>query len=145
LWQADAHELGEDPRNNNTILDEKDELISHITLAGEVNRKDAFLVAKGLTEVTERPIEELIDHLNAFPGVSRRFEEIRPGLYTDYAHTPPKITGALQLAREVAGEDVVVVYEGLHNTRQHSTKLFGSRRPQFEVIKSRRYQTIPES
>jgi len=43
-------------------------------------------------------------------------------LYSDYAHTPPKIRGALQLAHEVAGNDVVVVYEGLHNTRQHFIK-----------------------
>jgi UDP-N-acetylmuramate-alanine ligase len=62
--------------------------------------------------------------------LSRRFEALAPNLYTDYAHTPPKIRGALQLAREVAhstssgqaGDKVVVVYEGLHNTRQHFIK-----------------------
>jgi UDP-N-acetylmuramate--alanine ligase len=43
-------------------------------------------------------------------------------VYTDYAHTPPKIRGALQLTHEVAGDNVVVVYEGLHNTRQHFIK-----------------------
>ena len=43
-------------------------------------------------------------------------------MYSDYAHTPEKIRGALQLAHEVAGENVVVVYEGLHNTRQHFIK-----------------------
>jgi UDP-N-acetylmuramate--alanine ligase len=30
-----------------------------------------------------------------------------------------KIRGALQTAQEMAGDNVVVVYEGLHNTRQH--------------------------
>ena len=57
--------------------------------------------------------------MNKFPGVSRRFEKIAKNIFTEYAHTPPKIRGALQLAHEVAGDNVVVVYEGLHNTRQH--------------------------
>jgi UDP-N-acetylmuramate--alanine ligase len=57
--------------------------------------------------------------LDRFPGVSRRFEQVAPGLYSDYAHTPEKIRGALQLGHEVASENLVVVYEGLHNTRQH--------------------------
>jgi UDP-N-acetylmuramate--alanine ligase len=103
LWLADAAKLGEDPRGNNVIIDEKDEAIGQITLPGEVNRQDAFLVAKSLAELLGRPLEELVNHLNAFPGISRRFEELKPGLYTDYAHTPPKIAGALQLAHEVAG------------------------------------------
>jgi UDP-N-acetylmuramate-alanine ligase len=45
-----------------------------------------------------------------------------PNVYSDYAHTPAKIRGALQMAHEVAGDHVVVVYEGLHNTRQHFIK-----------------------
>ncbi len=60
--------------------------------------------------------------MNAFPGVSRRFENIAHNIYSDYAHTPEKITGALQIAQEIAGHDVVVIYEGLHNTRQHFIK-----------------------
>ena len=62
---------------------------------------------------------ELLDILERFPGVSRRFEKIIAGLYSDYAHTPEKIRGALQLGHEIAGDNLVVVYEGLHNTRQH--------------------------
>ena len=60
--------------------------------------------------------------MNSFPGVSRRFEKIADNIYTDYAHTPEKIRGAIQLTRELAGDNVVVVYEGLHNTRQHFIK-----------------------
>jgi len=60
--------------------------------------------------------------MNNFPGVARRFEQLVPGLYSDYAHTPPKVRGALQLAHEQAGDNVVVIYEGLHNTRQHFIK-----------------------
>jgi UDP-N-acetylmuramate-alanine ligase len=54
--------------------------------------------------------------------VARRFEKIVPSVYSDYAHTPAKIRGALQLGNETAGDNLVVVYEGLHNTRQHFIK-----------------------
>jgi UDP-N-acetylmuramate--alanine ligase len=95
---------------------------SDFTLVGEVNRKNAQLVAMAASQITTAGREEIISTLNAFPGVSRRFEKLAPNLYTDYAHTPEKIRGALQMAHEVAGDKVVVVYEGLHNTRQHFIK-----------------------
>lgn len=120
LWQADADRLEIEPDETETVLDDADPAISNsLHLPGLVNRQNAWLVAHALQPLTGRPIEELLAHLNRFPGVSRRFEEISPGLYSDYAHTPPKIRGALQLAHEVAEDRVVVVYEGLHNTRQH--------------------------
>jgi UDP-N-acetylmuramate-alanine ligase len=74
---------------------------------------------QALAAVLDKPAAELLDKMNGFPGLSRRFERLAAKLYTDYAHTPPKIRGALQLAHEVAGSNVVVIYEGLHNTRQH--------------------------
>ncbi|MEK9196279.1 MAG: cyanophycin synthetase, partial [Patescibacteria group bacterium] len=74
---------------------------------------------EAIHELTDEPIDKLIEIANTFPGVSRRFEKITDNIYTDYAHTPEKIRGALQLAHEVAGDNVAVVYEGLHNTRQH--------------------------
>lgn len=92
------------------------------TLAGKVNRENALLVVEAMTKLTGEPIDKLIDIANAFPGVSRRFEKIGENIYTDYAHTPEKIRGALQLAQEVAGDNVAVIYEGLHNTRQHFIK-----------------------
>jgi UDP-N-acetylmuramate--alanine ligase len=120
LWQIDADRLGLENDGARILLDESDPAMnSAITLPGLVNRQDAWLVANALQKTTGRSVEELVEILNKFPGVSRRFEQLVPGLYTDYAHTPPKIRGALQLAHEVAGDDVVVVYEGLHNTRQH--------------------------
>lgn len=120
LWRIDADRLGLEEDGTQTLLDEADPAInSVVTLPGLVNRQDAWLIAHGLQKIIGKPVEELIAHLNAFPGVSRRFEQLITGLYTDYAHTPPKIRGALQLAHEVAGQNVVVVYEGLHNTRQH--------------------------
>ncbi len=122
LWQDDVERLAIEPTDGQTVLDEDDPKISDITLPGLVNRQNAWEVANAMQRLTGTPLEELIAHLNRFPGVSRRFEQIVPGLYSDYAHTPPKIRGALQLAHEVAGGDVVVVYEGLHNTRQHFIK-----------------------
>lgn len=119
IWSADLERLGMEATDTITVLDEDEPAIAAISLPGLVNRQNAWLVAQGVASITGKPIEELIAHLEKFPGVARRFEQIIPGLYSDYAHTPPKIQGALQLAHEIAGDDVVVVYEGLHNTRQH--------------------------
>lgn len=121
MWQKDLDRLGQKQSGNIRVVDTFGSALP-ITLAGEVNRHDAQLVAVGLEPLLGKPLDELAGILNAFPGLSRRFEQIIPHLYTDYAHTPPKITGALQLAHEVAGNDFVVVYEGLHNTRQHFIK-----------------------
>lgn len=123
LWQADAKQLKLSAREQLIVLDDKDPAIDQqLTLPGHVNRLNAWQVVCLLQQLTKRPFNELLAHLNAFPGISRRFEQIAPGLYSDYAHTPPKIRGALQLAHEVAPGRVVVIYEGLHNTRQHFIK-----------------------
>lgn len=122
VWRDDAERLGVRAGETVEILDEDNLAIAGVQLPGLVNRRNAWLVAQGVHYLTGKPVEELVRHLEAFPGVSRRFEQIVPGLYSDYAHTPPKIRGALQLAREIAGDNVVVVYEGLHNTRQHFIK-----------------------
>jgi len=124
LWHTDAEALGLDQNDKYLILDDKaPDIDRRVTLAGHVNRLDAWLVVKALAQLPQFPIERSLEIINRFPGLSRRFEQIVPGLYTDYAHTPPKIRGALQLAHETAGDNVVVVYEGLHNTRQHFIKI----------------------
>jgi UDP-N-acetylmuramate--alanine ligase len=123
LWRGDAEKLVLEAETGVKILDDEDSQIDTSSrLAGHVNRLDAWLVAQALQPIIGKPTEWLHDKLNQFPGVSRRFERLADNLYTDYAHTPPKIRGALQLAHEVAGDKVVVVYEGLHNTRQHFIK-----------------------
>ncbi len=99
-----------------------DGLENKISLPGLVNRKNASLVICAMQSICDETENELIYIINQFPGVSRRFERIIDNLYSDYAHTPEKISGALQLAKEVAGDNLVVVYEGLHNTRQHFIK-----------------------
>jgi len=101
-----------------SVEDEFD-IVRSLTLPGLVNRQNAQLVVEGLHRLHIAPLQQLVNLVNQFPGVSRRFEKLSEKIYTDYAHTPEKILGALQLAHEVAGDNVVVVYEGLHNTRQH--------------------------
>jgi UDP-N-acetylmuramate--alanine ligase len=122
LWREDAEQLGLNATEEFTILDKSDEAISKLHLTGIVNREDAWQVAQAFSFITGKSIDELIPHLEAFPGVARRFEMLVPNLYTDYAHTPEKIRGTLETAEEVAPGKVVVVYEGLHNTRQHFIK-----------------------
>ena len=122
IWENDRRKLNY-TSDRLIVLDEAEPDIDlKMSLPGLVNRRNAWEVAVAVEHILNKSLDELIDHLNNFPGVSRRFEQISPMLYTDYAHTPPKIRGALQLAHEVAGDNVVVVYEGLHNTRQHFIK-----------------------
>jgi UDP-N-acetylmuramate--alanine ligase len=67
-------------------------------------------------------VEKLVEIVNDFPGLSRRMEQVIPNLYTDYAHTPEKIRGAMSVALEMAaetGQKLIVVYEPLTNRRQH--------------------------
>ncbi len=133
LWQDDAQKLGVTSDDKHIVLDKNDSEINEIKLPGLVNRQNAWQIAKTVSQHLGVPLSMLIATLSNFPGVSRRFEAIVPGLYSDYAHTPPKIRGALQMAHEVAGDNVVVIYEGLHNTRQHFIK--GELGPLFEDVK----------
>lgn len=96
--------------------------ITKFTLVGQVNRANAQLVVEAVSRLTGKEYKELTSIMNDFPGVSRRFEKISDNIYSDYAHTPEKIRGAIQIAQESGIGDVVVVYEGLHNTRQHFIK-----------------------
>lgn len=134
LWVDDVERLGLKTDNRHVVINENDPKINEdFSLAGLVNRQDARQVAQALHELLGEPLGKLAEILNKFPGVSRRFEQIVPGLFSDYAHTPPKIRGALQLAHEVSS-NVVVVYEGLHNTRQHFIK--GELKNLFDGVKN---------
>lgn len=122
LWDADAQQLDVPSGGRYEQLRKADPAIDKLHLAGAVNRQNAWVVAHAVAKIVDKPVDELLAILNTFPGIGRRFEQIAPHIYSDYAHTPPKIRGALQMAAEVAGKKVVVVYEGLHNTRQHFIK-----------------------
>lgn len=122
LWESDKTRLQLAETADLTIIDDDSQSLASIRLVGLVNRRNAWQVATAFALLTGAPTSDLLQHLERFPGVSRRFEQIIPRLYSDYAHTPEKVKGALQLGHEVAGENLVVIYEGLHNTRQHFIK-----------------------
>lgn len=121
IWRSDCDRLGLQANSSYSVLEDESSELSDIHLIGLVNRRNAWQVIQAVHELTKQPINQLIAHMNRFPGVSRRFEQLIPGLYTDYAHTPEKIRGAIDGALEV-NSSVVVVYEGLHNRRQHFIK-----------------------
>ena len=96
-------------------------------LAGKARRIDAGLAAAAL-KVMEPKIDEnkLVQVLNEFPGVGRRFERIIEGVYTDYAHHPEEIAATVEMAREEAKmmgrRGVVVLYQPHQNVRQHEVR-----------------------
>lgn len=123
IWQSDNAYLGL-PANwsNVQVLDSQLSEISAIKLLGQTNRLDGWLAIQALHSLTNQPIAKLTDLLNQFPGLQRRMEEIVTGLYSDYAHTPEKIRGGLNVALEMAAaknQKVIVIYEPLTNRRQH--------------------------
>jgi UDP-N-acetylmuramate--alanine ligase len=122
IWQEDADylELGADGRI--TVLDSGAPDIEKIELLGQYNRLDASLAMAGVRRATDAEPAKLFEIINRFPGLSRRMEMVAPNLYSDYAHTPEKIVGAMSVATEMAneaGKALVVIYEPLTNRRQH--------------------------
>ena len=98
-------------------------------MVGEARRIDAGLAAEAVRLMCENEEIEsggIIDILNNFPGVGRRFERICDGLYTDYAHHPEEVAATVDVAIDEAkrtGRDgVVVVYQPHQNTRQHEVR-----------------------
>ena len=121
LWQEDYDYLSLKSTKNTTILNTDHPDITKIKLAGLYNRLDARLAIEAVHELTKTPLPKLFEIMSKFPGMQRRMEEIIPNLYSDYAHTPEKIRGAVSVATEMAkesGKKLVVVYEGLTNRRQ---------------------------
>ena len=104
---------------------------NRINLAGAVRRQDVTMameaVKKIATEIGQEIDEaKLVEIMNDFPGVGRRFERLAEGIYTDYAHHPEEIAATMNIAREEAElrgfKGVVAVYEPHQNTRQHEVK-----------------------
>jgi len=120
LFKRDADYLGIDS-SEVTILSDNDEYISAVKLAGEHNRRNARLAIEAIKEITNKPIEVLIEIMSRFPGSSRRFERITKNLYSDYAHTPEEVAATIQMAHELS-DNVVVIYEPLTDRRQHFMK-----------------------
>lgn len=123
IWQNDLDYLKPDLTNPAIIsLNEQKAPLNQIKLLGLYNRKDGWLAVKALNQLISASQEQLINLLNDFPGLSRRMEKITLNLYSDYAHTPEKIRGALSVASEMAKlskQKLIVLYEPLTNRRQH--------------------------
>lgn len=122
LWREDFDYLSLSDDTSKTILDSANPHLRQVTLAGLYNRLNGWLAIQAVHELTETPLETLIGHLNRFPGLQRRMEEIIPGLYSDYAHTPDKIRGGMSVALELAERSkkkLIILYEPLTNRRQH--------------------------
>ncbi len=125
VWQDDADYLRLASTEAVSVLDPANDHLSQITLKGFYNRLDAWLAVTAVHQATGASIETLLASINDFPGLNRRMEQIVPDLYSDYAHTPEKIRGAMSVATEMAaesGQNLVVVYEPLTNRRQHFLK-----------------------
>jgi UDP-N-acetylmuramate--alanine ligase len=121
-WQEDAAYLSLPPRPELETLNSDTPAINRIAQPGRYNRLDAWLAIMAVRRVSNQPVEALVEHMATFPGLQRRMEQLRPGLYSDYAHTPEKIRGGMSVALELAGDagkELVVVYEPLTNRRQH--------------------------
>lgn len=130
LWRSDFVRLGLQIDTSYSdasvvLLEDNATEIEAIQLAGLVNRRNAYVVISAVHAITKEPLQKLIALMAKFPGVSRRMEQIKPNLFSDYAHTPEKIQGALQIAQEMAlktKRELIVVYEPLTNRRMHHTR-----------------------
>lgn len=125
LWQEDADYLNLASNGSIQILDSSNPDIENIHLTGQYNRLDGWLAMQTVHSLTKEPMQKLQTIIEKFPGIQRRMEQIIPNLYSDYAHTIEKIRGAMSVALELANEndqELVIVYEPLHNRRQHFIK-----------------------
>ena len=100
---------------------------SNITLVGGLRRQDASIALEVIQKIApDINYQKVIDALNSFPGAGRRFEEIAPGVYTDYAHHPNEIASTVKMAVELKERNqyagLAVIYQPHQNTRQHEVK-----------------------
>lgn len=126
LWEAEQKILKLPQSETYTIIGQHDPAIdASLTAPGAHNRQDAWLAVQTVHKITKKPLQELVGHANNFPGLKQRMEQLRPNLYTNYAHTPEKIRGGMETAFDLAksgGQHIVVIYEPLTNRRQHHIK-----------------------
>lgn len=109
-----------------------DEIAADVNLAGEARRYDATLAidamlrmvpeARGLARFTNNRRKKIVQAINDFPGVGRRFEQVSEGYYSDYGHHPEEVAATIQIALEEAErralKGVIAIYEPHQNTRQ---------------------------
>ena len=106
-------------------------------LAGEARRIDAALATEAVVKMEYEMAEErgiiinytpfpIVEIMNEFPGVGRRFEKIVSGVYSDYAHHPEEIAATMGVAedeKKLRGfKGIIVVYQPHQNVRQHEVR-----------------------
>lgn len=104
-----------------------DEVLAQFKLAGKMRRNDARFATGAVKAMA--PYEDgrkIIEIINDFPGVGRRFERLADGIYSDYAHHPEEIEATIDVALDEAKlrgyKGVVVVYQPHQNVRQHEVR-----------------------
>lgn len=127
-WLDDTIDVKIKNDDNNLLLEGSSGIHPDIGLVGLHNRKNASLALEAFKIVDRKaPIKKLIATINSFPGTQRRFERIKTGLYTDYAHHPTEIKSTLQLAQEQISRlrkvsknkrELIVLYQPHQNVRQ---------------------------
>lgn len=113
----ETYQYLQDINNENITVFKHKAKQSEINLAGQMRRNDAYLVKQALLQISNFSEEEINNALSSFPGTNRRFEELSPNLYSDYAHHPTEIKATIDMARELS-DNVIVVYEPHQNERQ---------------------------
>lgn len=101
--------------------------LDNFKLAGEARRHDAALAYEVIRKMApDVESEQIVEILNEFPGVGRRFERLENGFYTDYGHHPEEISATIDVALDEArlrgNKGVVVVYQPHQNVRQHEVR-----------------------
>lgn len=124
-------------RQSETVV-RGDEIAADVDLAGEARRYDATLAIDVVQRIMPQPRglkrfagfagfgkqqrKKIVDVINQFPGVGRRFEQVSEGFYSDYAHHPEEVAATVEIAREEAErrglKGVVAIYEPHQNIRQ---------------------------
>ncbi len=131
IWNSDANFINLSQTSNTFVVDDNDKTISSINLLGLYNRRNAYIALQAIQKITNCETADILKILSSFPGLSRRMEKITTNLYSDYAHTPEKIIGAMNTAQELAetlkssgssSGKIIIIYEPLTNRRQHYIK-----------------------
>ena len=117
MWSQDKEVIEPVPAGVVHALSSSDDL-GQINLPGH-NQLNAYLAFRAVQSLLPKiPDKTLLEAINRFPGTGRRFEQLKPGLYTDYAHHPVEIQSTIELAKN-HNSNVVVVYQPHQNLRQH--------------------------
>jgi UDP-N-acetylmuramate--alanine ligase len=117
-WHSVAEKL---EVTNNMLQLPDDRNLGLVPLAGEHNRRNAWLAATAVERLglfNNEAWEDTLKRFTNFPGTNRRFEKLVDNLYTDYAHHPVEIAATIDMALEL-NPNVVVVYQPHQNIRQH--------------------------